>query len=133
MVTRASVDLFIYAILLVTIDSLYLSFISNPFGAMIEKIQGSNMVVKILPAIVVYMVLVASWKVFVYPELKKRSPKDTIVRAGMLGFFIYSVFDFTNLAVIKDYKLGLAVIDSLWGGILFSITSALFIFIRKLI
>lgn len=131
--TRPGVDLFIYAILFVALDSLYLSFISNPFGAMIKRIQGTNMVVKLLPAIVVYIVLVASWKIFVYPELKKRSPKDTIVRAGMLGFFIYTVFDFTNLAVIKDYELGLAVIDSLWGGILFSITTALFIFIRKFI
>ncbi len=133
MMTRPGVDLFIYAILLVAIDSLYLSFISKPFGAMIKRIQGTNMVVQLIPAIVVYIVLVASWKIFVYPELKKRSPKDTIVRAGMLGFFIYTVFDFTNLAVIKDYELGLAVIDSLWGGILFSITTALFIFIRKFI
>lgn len=131
--TRTNVDILIYAILLVVVDSLYLSFISESFGYMIKKIQGSNMVVKLLPAIVVYMVLMASWKVFIYPELKKRSHKDSIIRAGMLGFFIYSVFDFTNLAVIKDYKLKLAIIDSFWGGTLFSLTTILFIFFSKLI
>ena len=124
-------DILTYAILLVLIDSLYLSFISVPFGNMIKEIQGSGMKVKLFPAIVVYVSLVASWMVFIYPELKKRTLKETMLRSGLLGFFIYSVFDFTNMAVIKDYRLGLAIIDSLWGGILFSITTALFLFLRN--
>ena len=124
-------DILTYAILLVLIDSLYLSFISVPFGNMIKEIQGSGMKVKLFPAIVVYVSLVASWMVFIYPELKKRTLKETMLRSGLLGFFIYSVFDFTNMAVIKDYRLGLAIIDSLWGGILFSMTTALFLFLRN--
>lgn len=122
-------DILTYAILLILIDSLYLSYISVPFGNMIKEIQGSVMKVKLFPAVVVYVSLVASWMVFIYPELKKRTLNETMLRSGLLGFFIYSVFDFTNMAVIKDYRLGLAIIDSLWGGILFSMTTALFLFL----
>jgi len=130
MIMYKIVDVLIYAILVVVIDAVYLSYISGPFGSMIKEIQGSAMRVKILPAIMVYISLVASWRVFIYPELKKRSLKENMVRSGLLGFFIYSVFDFTNMAVIQDYRLGLAIIDSLWGGILFSTTTALFMVLR---
>ena len=34
---------------------------------------------------------------------------------ALFGFFAYSTYDLTNLAVIKDWPLGLTFIDMAWG------------------
>ena len=52
-----------------------------------------------------------------------KSKGELSKRAGILGFIIYSVFDFTNLAIFTNYEVMLAVLDSVWGGILFSLTT----------
>jgi uncharacterized membrane protein len=37
------------------------------------------------------------------------------------GAAVYAVYDFTNLAILKDYKVQFAVMDTLWGGTLFAL------------
>ncbi len=41
--------------------------------------------------------------------------------AFLNGVAVYAVYDFTNLAILKDYTLQFAVTDTLWGGTLFAI------------
>jgi len=115
----------IYAVLFVLVDSLYLTNIAGPYGKMISNIQGKKMEMKILPAAVVYFSLIGAWYVFIYRERKGRTYWENIGRAALLGFFIYSVYDFTNLALIDKYQLDLSIIDSVWGGILYAITTAI--------
>lgn len=115
----------IYAVLFVLVDSLYLTNIAGPYGKMISNIQGKKMEMKILPAAVVYFSLIGAWYVFIYRERKGRTYWENVGRAALLGFFIYSVYDFTNLALIDKYQLDLSIIDSVWGGILYAITTAI--------
>ena len=122
-----------YSFLVVLVDSVYLSWVAGPFGSMIKKIQGSPMKMKLPAAIVVYLALVCVWYVFIYSHLQDFSFRDNIVRAMILGICIYSIYDFTNLALIDGIRLDLAILDSLWGGILFATTTALFLGGRKLI
>ena len=119
-------ELLLYGLLLVVVDSLYLSQISAPFGKMVEKIQKQPMKMKIAPAVVVYLALVGAWHFFIHRDMKKRSFGENVGRAALLGLFIYAVYDFTNLALIDDYRLDLAIIDSLWGSTLFALTTAIF-------
>ena len=121
----------VFSVIILLLDSLYLRQIAPPFGKMMKRIQGSPMETKLLPAAVVYLALVGAWYVFIYTHLKDYSYRENLVRAGLLGLFIYSVFDFTNLAVIDRYELHLAVIDSIWGGILFASSTALFLWVRR--
>ncbi len=125
--------LLVYSVLVVLVDSVYLSWVAGPFGKMIKKIQGSPMKMKLPAAIVVYLALVCVWYVFIYSHLQDFSFRDNIVRAMILGICIYSIYDFTNLALIDGIRLDLAILDSLWGGILFATTTALFLGGRKLI
>lgn len=122
-----------YSVLVVLVDSVYLSWVAEPFGQMIKKIQGSPMKMKLPAAIVVYLALVLVWYVFIYAHLQEFSFRDNIVRAMILGICIYSIYDFTNLALIDGIQLDLAILDSLWGGILFATTTALFLGGRQLI
>jgi hypothetical protein len=53
-----------------------------------------------------------------YLALKTTSLKD----AFLTGAAVYAVYDFTLMTVFKDYNLGMAVADTLWGGTLFTMT-----------
>ena len=46
----------------------------------------------------------------------------TANQAFLHGLATYAVFDGTNMALFKKYPLDLAIADTIWGGILFSLT-----------
>ena len=71
-------DLFIFSIILLLLDSIYLKNISNEFGKMITKIQGSKIDFKLGPTIIVYISLILVWYVFIYQELKKHTLKQNV-------------------------------------------------------
>ena len=78
--------------------------------SMIESIQHSPMTVRYLPSIVVYLAL----------SYLATLPENNM-DAFFLGFCVYAVYDFTNLATLKNYSPIFAIMDSLWGGTLFVI------------
>ena len=43
---------------------------------------------------------------------------------ALFGFFVYSTYDLTNLAVIKDWPVGLTFIDMAWGTMVSGIAAA---------
>ena len=54
---------------------------------------------------------------FIESKIKKTNSKTKIIKksllySGLLGLFIYSG---TNLAVFKNYDIGLGLKDTLWG------------------
>ena len=79
-------------------------------GPMIQRIQGSPLKMSYLPAAVVYLALG-------YLVLQTERPLD----AFYLGAATYAVYDFTNLATLKNYDASFAIVDSLWGGVLFAL------------
>ena len=124
-------DIVTYSIILVLVDAVFLKVISNEYGKMIQKIQGSKMEVNMGAAIVVYVALVGVWYVFIHPEIKKKGLKEALCKAFILGLCTYAIYDFTNMALLKDYRLDLAVIDSVWGGLLFSVSTYIYAYLRN--
>jgi uncharacterized membrane protein len=47
------------------------------------------------------------------------------MEAVILGVVIYGVYESTSYALFKKWNLNLAIMDTLWGGALFGITTAL--------
>lgn len=115
-------NILISSFLFVIIDYIYLSFIKNQFGKMIFNIQNNPMIIKYMGAIICYILLVICFNYFI---LYKNS---TLKEAFLLGFIIYGVFDSTNYAILTNWNYKLSIIDSIWGGILFTIIT----FIMKL-
>jgi uncharacterized membrane protein len=107
------------AFLVVIIDAIYLNAMKDSFGSMVTSIQRVVMKVKILPAILCYLLIIFGLNYFI---LNKR---QGVLEAFLLGFVIYGIFDMTNMALFKKYKWNLAIIDSLWGGVLFALTTAI--------
>ena len=102
------------------IDIIYLSLLSREWNKSIKKIQGSDIRMRIFPTIIVYISLVILLYYFIISE------KKSVYEAFILGMLIYGVFDFTNYAIIKDWSLKMSIIDTIWGGILFGLTTYIY-------
>ena len=105
------------SIILLLLDSVYLTFIGKAYGEQIFNIQKLPMKVNFSGALFSYLFLIIGLNYFII--LKNKSVLD----AGILGTVIYGVYDATSYAVLKDWDRTLAIIDTLWGGVLFSITT----------
>ena len=111
------------SIIFVLVDSVYLTLTSGYFNNQIKNIQGSNLNLKVSSTILCYLALTLG--IYYFSILKKISLLETF----FLGIFVYGVFEFTNHAIFKNWKWSTVLMDTLWGGILFS--SVVFFF-RKI-
>ena len=75
--------------------------------------------------------MICVWYVFIWSEMKNKGIKESMIRAGILGVCIYAIFDFTNMAILNNYRLDLSIIDSIWGGVLFSLCTYLLYVVKK--
>jgi len=110
-------------ILLPLIDFVYLKLISDKFNKQIVDIQGSEMKFRLLPAIICYIALIFGLYYFVINTNNTRQKK--IINAFLLGLVIYSVYETTNYATIDKWSPEIVIIDSIWGGVLFGLTTFL--------
>lgn len=104
-------------ILLVLVDSIYLYFTKDIFGALIVKIQRVSSPIRYVGAGIVYVLLAIALWIFI---VKKQRP---LWEAALLGACIYGVFDFTNYAMLKNYDLNVAMMDTAWGAVLLTIAT----------
>lgn len=107
-------DYIIPAFTMLTLDGIYLSNVGGPlFDPMIKNIQGEKMKLNIHGAIIVYILLILVLYKFIIMK------KASLTEAFILGFCIYGVFDFTNMALFSKYEWLPAIVDMIWGGVLF--------------
>ena len=105
------------AIILVTIDSIYLYLIKSIFEKQISSIQGSPLKLNIYGAILCYIILVFGINYFILRTNK------SVLDAFILGIIIYGVYETTNLALFKKWSPYIAALDTIWGGVLFALTT----------
>ena len=98
-------------------DFFYLFLMKDKFKNLINSIQKSSLKLKIFPTILCYLFL--NFLIFYFIINKNHSLLD----AFLLGIAVYGVFETTNLAIFKKWDYKIAIIDTLWGGILFLITT----------
>jgi uncharacterized membrane protein len=55
--------------------------------------------------------------------------KSAAISGAILGLLMYAFYDFTNLATLKDWSLGLSIVDTLWGGVLMSVVSVVMFYV----
>ena len=100
-----------YIVLLALFDIPWLLTIGSSYAKTITSIQGgSPPEYRMMGALPVYLGLAY---LLMYAK--------TVEQAFLIGAASYAVYDFTVYALMKKYPLWLALADTLWGGILFSI------------
>ena len=108
----------ISAIVFVILDGTYLNIVKGYFNKQVKSIQGTDIQINIIATGLVYVVLIFGLSYFIIQ--KNKSVKE----AALLGFFTYAVYEFTNLALFKNWSVLTVVMDTLWGTLLFGLTTA---------
>jgi uncharacterized membrane protein len=72
---------------------------------------------KLLAGLCFYLLYALGATIFVtIPALSKQSWIYALQYGALFGFFCYMTYDLTNLAVIRDFPIRLALIDIAWGA-----------------
>jgi uncharacterized membrane protein len=109
--------IFIATLLFVSIDAVFLFSMSKLFMKQIQDIQGSPFQMNIFAAVVTYFFLITGLYYFILRV--NAPPKD----AFLFGIVVYAVYEFTSMSLFKKWSFQNACIDTLWGGILFYLTT----------
>ena len=120
-------DIIIPAIVMVLVDYFYLSTMTTYFNNLLIKIQNQKIKLDYTAAAICYFFLVFGLYYFV---LKDKKP---IKDAFFLGLVIYMVYETTNKAIIKNWEWKAVLMDGIWGGILFALTTYFTYKINKLL
>ena len=105
------------AIVFISIDFVYLSLFKSYFNNQIQSIQGSQIQINLLGAAICYIFLVVGINYFII------KPKKSVSDAFLLGLVIYGVYETTNYSLFKKWSILTVIIDTLWGGVLFALTT----------
>ncbi len=108
-------------IILPIIDFIYLKSISAHFSQQILDVQNSPMTFRLVPAILCYIALIFALNYFILNT--NNSKQQKILNAFLLGLCIYAVYEMTNYTLLEKWSLKTVIIDTLWGGILFALTT----------
>ena len=109
--------LLLTGIVLLILDTIYIKNYGYLFETLIQKIQGYPIIINYYGGIIAYIFLILGLYYFIIKENK--SPYDAFI----LGLVIYGVYEGTNLALLNKWSLDILILDTLWGGILFALTT----------
>ena len=107
------------AIIFIVIDFIFIQYNLPRFSKMIKEIQGTPLSPRMPWLLVIYCVVI--FQLYYFILRKKRSIFD----AFLLGITTYGIFDITNYIIFKKYNLQVLMIDIMWGGILYALTTYL--------
>ena len=105
------------AIIFISIDFVYLNAIKGYFNNQIQSVQGSQPKINYLGAGLCYIFLIAGINYFII------KPRKSVSEAFLLGIVIYGVYETTNYALFKNWSILTVIMDTLWGGLLFAVTT----------
>jgi len=117
----------ISAIIFIVIDTIYLNFMKDYFSKQIQSVQGSPIKMKLVGGLICYLFLIIGLNYFII------KPKRPMGDAFLLGLVIYGVYETTNYALLSKWSIITVIIDTLWGGTLFAVTTYLVNLLRTIV
>ncbi len=116
---------FSFLLSLVVIDLIWLLGIAkNLYRDEMGSLMASEP--KLLAGLAFYLLYALGVSIFVIlPAISKQSWIDALQYGALFGFFCYMTYDLTNLAVIRDFPMRLALIDIAWGSAVTALSAAI--------
>lgn len=105
------------SILLFILDMIFLKMNERTFHNQIINVQRVVLQPNYTAIMITYFLLFFTICYFII------RPHRDINEAFLLGFLIYGIFEFTNMSIFKKWEWMTALMDTLWGGLLFSLTT----------
>jgi uncharacterized membrane protein len=122
-------NIILLVFLLICIDSIWLFMIKDKYSDMIQSITYEKMNINIYYAIITYVLLAIGLYCLVI--LDNNNVNNMLLKSFLFGFVTYGVYDATNASIFDKWHIGLAVCDTLWGSLL--CTSATYIYIKMML
>ena len=100
---------------MLVLDLLWLGVVAKP---LYQQAIGHLMAPRpdIVVAAMFYAVFAAGLTLFaVWPQGSSPGWQKAMLMGGLFGFFAYATYDLTNLATLKGWPVGIALIDMAWG------------------
>jgi uncharacterized membrane protein len=105
------IALIVYLIL----DILWIYLNSKMYLTNIEKIQNKSFKLNIYAAIITYIIISLYLIFLIYNNF-------SLINCVLISFFIYSIYNLTNLSTFEDYSIKIVIIDTLWGSLVTFLT-----------
>ena len=118
----------------VAIDFLWIGVVANGFyrrelGSLLRT-SGDKLDPRLLPALLLYTLVVAGIILFALPRARAGSLLDAMLWSAAFGLIAYSVYDLTNYATLRDFPLRVVVVDMAWGAVVCALTGAVVWMVR---
>jgi uncharacterized membrane protein len=108
------------SMIILLLDGIFLYFIKDLFSKQIFQVQNSEIQIKLLGVIISYIFIILSLYWFIIKENK--SLKDAFI----LGLCIYAIYEYTSYSLLKNWNFKTTIIDTLWGGTLFALSTLIY-------
>ena len=110
--------------IMLVVDIIWLSVVAKPlYQQGIGHLMASQ--ANLFYAGLFYLIYVFGLvKLAVTPCALSSGIKNTFIAGAGVGFFLYASYDLTNLALLKDWPLGLSLLDITWGTLLSGVSAA---------
>lgn len=108
------------SVIVIIIDFIYLKLLGSWFNNVISSIQGKGIELDIIAVILCYLFIIFVLKYFVINK------NFTYIESFSLGLSIYGIYEMTNKAILENWDWISVGIDTIWGGILFVLSTYLY-------
>jgi len=118
---------FITGFVFILLDAIWLGFLANSFYINqlrpLLNLKNGAIQANMTAVILVYLVLISGLVFFVQP-LAQGHIYLAITIGAFYGLVTYGTYDFTNMAVLKDWNWLVVWVDVAWGMVLCAVSSA---------
>ncbi len=125
MITKIMSDIVLLAIIFMGVDLGFLRTLIPFWNNQLIKVQGTPLSMNYLAAVLSYLTLTLGLYYFI---IRSRKP---VIEAMLIGWFVYFVYELTNKAIITNWNWTTVIVDGLWGGVSFGLTTWLFYYVKS--
>lgn len=123
-------------LVMIALDAIWLSSQKSFYFYHFKNVQCNTPVsVRITPAVIAYILMCVGFVFFVVPLVNQqvkvqKNPFIVALKTGLpFGLVLYGIYNFTNHAVLKHYPATLAIMDTVWGTMLFTTITMVYAFL----
>lgn len=128
----------IVSIVILVLDFAWIVLNMKMYSQSVSVIQKSSLDVNYYAAFFAYVVVIFASLYIAIPFTKQHIKQNdgnsqkllkSFIYGGAVGFAIYAIYNFTSMAIYKNYEFKVALIDTVWGTLLNTIIVLLYLII----
>ena len=111
---------------LLAMDAVWLTIRRTYHEKLFASIQKSPLHVRIVPALLVYLLVASALWYFVFRVGHASTPLHAFQMGAVLGGSMYGLYDLTNYATLTGYTLEMTIVDTVWGAFTCGVAAAVY-------